>query len=80
MATIDELLQEARKLGLSREDVIFSLIRVIEHNERYRCKRRQQAKKTRYDILLAETQPALALAWVMLQEQKEESNDVEEAR
>jgi len=72
MATIDELLQEARRQGLSRGDVIHALRRVIEHNEGYRLKRNRQAKKTAYDDLLAETQPALALACLLLERGNDE--------
>jgi hypothetical protein len=70
MATIDELLQEARRRGLRREDVVLALHKVIEHNERYRRKPSRQKKKTAYDDLLAETQPALALAWSLLQQEQ----------
>ena len=70
MATIDELLQEARQRDLGRADVIHALQRVIEHNERYRRKPHRQRKKTVYDDLLAETQPALAMAWWLLQEEQ----------
>ena len=60
MATVDELIQEARRLGLDRAAVIAALRQVIAHNERYRARPRRQAKQTNYDTLLAETQPALA--------------------
>lgn len=70
MATIDELLEEAGQRDLSREDVILALRRVIEHNEGYRRSRGGRRKKTVYDDLLAETQPALALAWWWLQQEQ----------
>ena len=67
MATIDELIQEARSLGLDRAAVAAALRRVIAHNESYRARPSRQAKQTGYDILLAETQPALALACLLLE-------------
>ncbi len=68
MATVDELIQEARRLGLDRAAVIAALPQVIAHNERYRARPRRQAKQTNYDTLLAETQPALALACLLLEQ------------
>lgn len=68
MATLDELILEARHLGLDRAAVVAALKRVIVHNEGYRARPSRQRKQTDYDILLAETQPALALACFYLEQ------------
>lgn len=75
MATRDELIQEARRLGLDRAAVIAALQQVIEHNERYRARPSRQRKQTDYDILLARTQPALALACFFLEQDGNESRN-----
>jgi hypothetical protein len=75
MATVDELIQEARRLRLDRAAVIAALRQVIAHNERYRARPSRQGKQTDYDILLAKTQPALALACLFLEQDGDEGRD-----
>ena len=65
-AVLEALLLEAKRRGITEQDVVRALARVLIHNEEYRQRPSRRRKNTAYDQFLSETQPPLALAWDLL--------------
>ena len=68
-AIIEALLAEASTRGLTHTDVVECLREVVLWNERYRRRPSRRSKDTAYTRHLQKTQPGLALAWRLLQQE-----------